>query len=501
MTESMNETEVKIPTVAIVGRPNVGKSSLFNVIIGRRLSIVHEMSGVTRDRVIAPASWNGKHFQLIDTGGLGTMGETRNVDVWDERIAEQVEAAVEGADVLVMVCNIQDGIVSLDQEVAEHLRSCGKKVLMVANKSDNPELENQSIEFSALGFGQVFPVSCTHRRGIEYLMDNVMEAIPQVKLMPVEREPFRIAVIGRPNVGKSSLVNALLGENRVIVSETAGTTRDSIDIDFELEYQKEKLPAKLIDTAGLRKKSKVDNAVEMFSVMRAQEAIERARLVLFMVEASPDGVTAQDRRIASIIEDSGKACVIVANKFDICRDDHKKKELLEELRYSLPGMTYAPVVFVSAKEKYNLDGLLDQVAQVMGLMEVKIPTSLVNRVLSDAFTRCSPPVSGLSPFRMFYAAMVSTEPPKFLIFVNDPKLCAQNYLVYLKNSLRHAFDFTGLPLVISLRARPKKVESIRTFRKKTSPANKPAAVPRKVGQGRISGKAKLAKKARAEKKR
>ena len=458
------ETEVrKIPTVAIVGRPNVGKSSLFNAIIRKRVSIVHEMCGVTRDRVVAPASWNGKHFQLMDTGGLGTLtGKTRNVDQWDERIGEQVEVALEGADILILVCNVQDGVVALDQEVAKRLHSYGSRVIVVPNKSDNPKLKSEASEFSKLGFKELIPVSSLHRINIELLLDQLVEDFDELAMPIDDRDIFRIAVVGRPNVGKSSLINALLGDERVIVSDVAGTTRDSVDIDFELEYKSEKLPASLIDTAGFRKRAKVRNVVEMFSIMRAKEAIERARLVLFLVEASPQGTTAQDRRIASMVEESGKGCVLVINKYDIQRDDHSKEDLLKEIRYSTPGMKYAPAVFISAKDKYNLDGLLDQTAEVMEQMDLRISTSMVNRVLNDAFDRLSPPVIGTSPLKFYYAAMVANEPPNFLMFVNNPKYCAANYLAYLKNALRSAFDFTGLPIIIMLRARPKKVASFHT---------------------------------------
>ena len=469
------ETEVrKIPTVAIVGRPNVGKSALFNAIIRKRVSIVHEMCGVTRDRVVAPASWNGKHFQLMDTGGLGTMtGKTRNIDQWDERIGEQVKVALEGADILIFVCNVQDGIVALDEEVAKRLRTYGSRVIIAVNKSDNPKLAEDAAQFSRLGFSELVPVSSLHRLNIDTLLDQLVEDFEELDMPEDEQEPFRIAVVGRPNVGKSSLINALLGDERVIVSDVAGTTRDSVDIDFELQYKSEKLPESLIDTAGFRKRAKVRNVVEMFSIMRAKEAIERARLVLFLVEASPDGTTAQDRRIASMVEESGKGCVLVINKYDTQRDEHRKEDLLKEIRYSTPGMKYAPAVFISAKDKYNLDGLLDQAAEVMEQMEIRISTSMVNRVLNDAFDRLSPPVVGNSPLKFYYAAMVANEPPNFLMFVNDPKYCAANYLAYLKNALRSAFDFTGLPIIIMLRARPKKVASFHTEGR--SPNGKPTS--------------------------
>lgn len=479
----LQKAENDLPVIAIVGRPNVGKSSLFNAIIGRRLSIVHEMPGVTRDRVIAPVVRGNHHFELIDTGGLGMLqGESRKVDVWDKRIADQVEAAIEGADVLIMVGNVVDGVVTLDQDVANKLRQSGKKILFAANKCDNPTLIDNAVEFMQLGFGKVYAVSCLHRTGINALVEEAIALLPRHKVKKTAEDDaqevpadaprkINIAVVGRPNVGKSSLINALLGEERVMVSDVAGTTRDAIDVDFTIRYQSSERPATLVDTAGLRKTAKVDNLVEYFSVMRAKTAIEKADLVLFVVESSPDGVTAQDKRIASMIQTAGKGCVIVANKFDLFKSEYKVKQLQEELRYSLPGMTYSPVVFVSAKDKANLDGLLDQVAEVMEQLEVKIPTGILNRVLADAFVQNTPPVVGSAPLRMFYASMAGMMPPKIVIFVNNPKFCADNYLAFLKNVLRRSFDLTGLPIEIELRARPKKIESIRTER---APIRKPA---------------------------
>ncbi len=488
--ETTENKEKRMPVVAIVGRPNVGKSSLFNAIVGRRVSIVHEQPGVTRDRVVAPASWHGKHFQLIDTGGLGNItGAKKMADIWDAGIREQVEAAIEGADVLIFVCNVQDGIVSLDREVTDRLRGIGKKVLLAANKCDNPTLESESLIFSELGFDKIYPVSCLHRKGVDRLLDNALDDFESLE-ESAKPEPFRIAVVGRPNVGKSSLVNWMLGEERVMVSEIAGTTRDSIDIDFEIKYKGEMLPAALIDTAGLRKRSKIDNVVELFSMMRTEEALKRAQLVLFLVETSKDGVTSQDRKIAASIVESGKGCIIVSNKFDLCKDedeDVKQKQLIEEIRYTLPHLSYAPVVFTSVLRKYNMNALLDQIAEVMAQMEVKIPTSLVNKILLDAFARNSPPVVGVAPLKLYYCSMIGSEPPKFLLFVNQPVYCADNYLIFLKNCLRQAFDFTGLPIVVELRARPKKVASIRTERT-TDKFRKPVGKTDKRNEKKTIGK-------------
>ena len=480
-----------MPVVAIVGRPNVGKSSLFNAIIGTRLSIVHEMPGVTRDRITAPATHNGRRFELVDTGGLGMrFGETKNVDMWDERIAQQVNSALEDADVLILVTNVQDGIMPLDEEVVQKIRSCGKPVIVAANKSDNPKLAQQAVEMESLGLDSVIPVSCLHRSGIGDLLDKVVSKFAAVsgensaddgEAEEKNNEPVRIAVVGRPNVGKSSLVNALLGEDRVMVSDVAGTTRDAIDVDFAIKYRGEECPAVLIDTAGLRKKAKVQGAVEMFSVMRAKSAIERARIVLFVTEASIDGVTAQDRRIAGMIEESGKACVLVVNKIDTC-SDYPKSEIVKQIRYSLPGMSYAPLVLISAEKHRHLDMLLDQISQVMEQLELRIPTSVVNQLIYDAIERTTPPVIGHAPLRFYYGSQVATEPPKFLLFVNDKKYCAPNYLTYLRNSIRSAFDFTGLPIIIELRSRPKTIVS------KHTPSRPVSGRPAKPGRKKSTPK-------------
>lgn len=495
----MSQYEVKLPTVVIVGRPNVGKSALFNAIIGRRLSIVHEQSGVTRDRLAAPVSWRGRNFLLIDTGGLGNFSQKRS-DMWDKAIAAQVEAAVEDADLLLLVANVQEGIVPLDEEVTARLRASGKPILMVPTKADNNTLDHAAEEFTRLGFDKVYPVSALHRRGIGNMLDSILRhiAAPEAGELPEKPEPFKIAVIGRPNVGKSSLVNALLGEERVMVSEVPGTTRDSVDIELTMRYRDETVPVQLIDTAGLRRRSKVDTAVEVFSAMRAADAIKRADLVIFVVEASPGGLTAQDRKISSMIQESRKACIIAANKYDICSDT-AGKQLLDELRYTLPGMDYAPVDFISALKGRNIRNLIDRIAEVRAQAEMKIPTAVLNRVVNDAFERNSPPAAGPTAFRFYYATMAGNNPPRFVLFVNRKELCTDNYLAYLRNYLRQAFDLTGLPIVIELRPRPKTVESFRTVRKPTyaraarAARKTPIRTPKTVNRG-TKGKVKNRKK-------
>lgn len=453
--------KIKLPTIAIVGRPNVGKSSLFNAIVGRRVAIVHEACGVTRDRLVAPTSWDGRHFMVVDTGGIGTYtGQEKGTDIWDLVIRRQAEAAIEGADVLILVVNVQDGVMPLDLEVAKYLHASGKRIFLAVNKVDDPVHENQVSEFNRLGYKDIYPVSCLHRRGVDMMMDDVLSEVTAPTLLDKGLEPFKIAVIGRPNVGKSSLINSLLGEERVIVSDIAGTTRDSIDIDFKMEFNGEMMPVHLIDTAGLRKKARLKDAIEMFSVMRTEEAIKRSNLVLFMVEAKHDGVTAQDRKISSIIQESGKPCLIVANKWDIC-DEQNQKMVMEEIRYSMPGMDYAPVVFTSARTRFNLGKLLDYVGEVRRQTEIAVPTSVVNKVLEDALAKHSPPVVGKTRLKIYYGTMVGSEPPTFLLFVNKKENCADNYLSYLVNFFRASFGMTGLPLAVRLKERPKTIPSIR----------------------------------------
>lgn len=417
---------------------------------------MHPESGVTRDRIVAPSQWKGGTFQLIDTGGLGLFGgERKKAGEWDIPIRQQVDTAVESADALIFATDVLDGVTPLDHEIAKSLRRSGVPVFLVVNKVDNAKQEEQAEVFMELGFDKILCVSSLHRRGIREVLEAIFAEIPAPEPLGGADQRFKIAVAGRPNVGKSSLVNALFGMDRVLVSEKAGTTRDAIDIECEFTSEAETLPVTLIDTAGLRKKSKVDGAIEKYSVIRAEDSLKRAQLILFVVEASGEGVTAQDRRVAQTIQDSKKGCVIVANKWDAC-SSRKKDSVEKEIRHTMPFMGYAPVIFCSAKENLDLDKVVDAAMEVRKQMSVGANTALVNQVIADATTHYSAPVVKNKPFKIYYGTMASGNPPRFILFVNDPKLCAPSYLNYLNNYFRKSFDLTGLPIQITLRARKRK---------------------------------------------
>lgn len=455
--DTLSDVRSALPAIAIVGRPNVGKSSLFNAILKRRQAIVHFDSGVTRDRVSASGVFDSCRFTLFDTGGLGMYrGESKGVGFWDKMIENQVNAAISSADVILFVVDAQAGLNPLDEGIAARIRTCGKKVLLAANKSDNREFELHSSEFAALGFDPVYPVSCLHRLGIDALMTDAVAGLPRVPEGKKMRRPLKLAVLGRPNVGKSSIVNRMLGEERVIVSDVPGTTRDSIDTDFTLRCRDEIVPARIIDTAGLRKRSKVDGAVEQYSMMRAAQSLEDCDIVLFVIEASVGAATSQDKTIARMIEESGKGCIIVCNKWDIRADGKKAQEILDEIRFTLPQMKYAPVVFTSAKSGYNFDALYEAIAQVRGQMSLKISTSMLNRVVQDAVARNLPPVVGTKPLKIYYGTMTGTTPPRAVLFVNKTSYCADSYRTYLVNYFRKTFGFVGFPVFIRLQERERR---------------------------------------------
>ncbi|MBN1863298.1 MAG: ribosome biogenesis GTPase Der [Victivallales bacterium] len=446
----------KIPTVVIVGRPNVGKSSLFNLMVGRRKAIVHEESGVTRDRIISMAAFKGRIFQVADTGGLGVFSsETKRLGQWDAGIRAQVETALESADMIVFVTEASAGMTPLDNDIARHLMTSGKPCYVASNKSDTPALDLMAQDFAACGAEAIFPISCLHRRGIGELLSAMVTRIEAPRAGDECSTPLNIAVVGRPNVGKSSLVNRLLGEDRMMVSDIPGTTRDAVDARFDLEFRGERISAVLVDTAGLRKKGRADSAVEIFSIMRSESAVKRSDIVLLVLDASEGKVTAQDKKIASMVEASGKGCIIVANKFDLCHGADKIT-LIEALRNSLKFLRYTPIILSSAVGDRHFDKLSEQIAILKNQMNLKVPTPVLNKLLSDVCGRTPPPPStGGRSLKIYYGTMTDSTPPHFILFVNDPKLCTQSYMQYIKNSLHDSLGITGWPVTLSLKRREK----------------------------------------------
>lgn len=441
-----------LPTVAIVGRPNVGKSALFNRLVGRRQAIVHESEGVTRDRVTSVANHEGKRFLAVDTGGLGVYKDETGVDLFNHLIREQLLVAVETADRVILVVDAQAGMMPLDQEVAALLREHNKSVILAANKADNQHLEEGVLnEFGRLGFRPMVPISCLHDTHIDRLLDFATEGFPA---MPAGEaaEPLKVAIIGRPNVGKSSIVNYLLGEKRVIVSEVAGTTRDAIDVPLILQHEGKDLPVTLIDTAGIRARGKIRLAVEHFSVARSEAAIRRADVVVVVLDATSAG-TGQDKKICQLVMDAGKACIMLANKWDLASQSMKQKELQEKIDDEMPFMTFARVMTCCATSGYNLKQLFPALLELSKQLDAKLPTSVVNKVLHDAMQRLPPQGTGHGTLKVYYALHEGNRPPKFILFVNRKKAAVANYLSYLENQIRRAFGMEGMPIAIELRER------------------------------------------------
>ncbi|ETT44117.1 MULTISPECIES: ribosome biogenesis GTPase Der [Paenibacillus] len=426
------------PVVAIVGRPNVGKSTIFNRLIGDRLAIVEDKPGITRDRIYGVSDWNGKSFSVIDTGGIEIDGE----DAILKSIRVQAELAIEEADVIVFMCEAKSGLTSSDEEVAQILFRSGKPIVLAINKVDNMKRTEDIYEFYTLGIGDPIGISGSHGTGIGDLLDAVVERLPDKVDEEYDEDVIRVALIGRPNVGKSSLVNAILGEERVIVSDVAGTTRDAIDTPFERDGQR----YVLIDTAGMRKRGKVYENTEKYSVMRAMKAIERADVVLVVINGE-EGIIDQDKHIAGYAHDAGKASVFVVNKWDAIEKDDKTMQNFERnIRDHFLFMSYAPVVFLSALTKQRLQKLLPVVQHVAQQHALRITTHLVNDVVSDAVAINPPPTDKGRRLRINYVTQVATKPPTIVVFVNDPSLMHFSYERYLENKLRAAFNFEGTPI-------------------------------------------------------
>lgn len=432
------------PTVAIVGRPNVGKSTIFNRIVGERISIVEDVAGVTRDRIYSSANWLSHDFNVIDTGGI---------DIGDEPFLEQIrlqaEIAIDEADVIIFLVNGREGVTDADEQVAKILYKTKKPVVLAVNKVDNPEMREMIYDFYALGFGDPYPVSGSHGLGLGDLLDAVAAHFPVVQADEEDDDIIRFCLIGRPNVGKSSLVNALLGEERVIVSDVAGTTTDAIDTTYEYEGQ----TYKIIDTAGMRKKGKVYENMEKYSVLRALKAIDRSDVVLIVLNGE-EGIREQDKRIAGYAEEAGKGVIIVVNKWDaVEKDDKTMNKFTTEIRENFQFLDYAPITFVSAKTKQRVNGLFEQINMISENHALRIQSSVLNEVIEDAVARNPAPTDKGRRLRIYYVTQVAIKPPTFVVFVNEPELMHFSYERFLQNRLREAFGFEGTPIRLITRAR------------------------------------------------
>ena len=432
------------PTVAIVGRPNVGKSTFFNYIVGTRISIVEDVPGVTRDRVYADASWKNREFTLIDTGGI----EPESDDIIISQMREQANIAMQVADVVVFLTDIKQGVTAQDQEIALMLKKSKKPVVLVCNKADNyGKTANEIYEFYNLGLGDPYPVSSTNVIGIGDVLDAIYEHFPEDDGENDEDEIIKVAVIGKPNVGKSSLINKILGENRVIVSDIAGTTRDAIDTPFENDKGK----FVFIDTAGIRRKSKVNENIEKYSVMRTILAVERADVCLLMIDAN-EGVTEQDTKIAGEAHEAGKGIIIVVNKWDEIEKETGtletyKKEVYNRLSY----LSYAPIIFISAKTGQRVDKIFEMIVSVANNNAMRVSTSVLNDVINEAIAVVQPPTDKGKRLKIFYGTQASTKPPTFVIFVNNKDLFHFSYERYLVNQIRSNFGMQGTPIRVIVR--------------------------------------------------
>ena len=439
------------PTVAIIGKPNVGKSTFFNYIVGSRISIVEDTPGVTRDRVYAESNWRGRTFTVVDTAGI----EPESDDIIISQMREQAKIAIEIADVIVFLTDVKQGVTAADEEIATLLRKSKKPVVLVCNKADNMGRDkNEIYEFYNLGMGEPYPVSAANALGIGDVLDAIYDNFPEKDENEEDDGRIKVAVIGKPNVGKSSLINKILGENRTIVNNIAGTTRDAIDTEYENEYGK----YVLIDTAGIRRKSKVSESIEKFSIMRTLLAIERADVCLMMIDAT-EGVTDQDAKIAGEAHEAGKGIIIVVNKWDEYEKEtgtleKYKKEIYAKLSY----LSYAPVIFISAKTGQRVDKLFNMINNVAEQNAMRISTAMLNQVINEAIAIVQPPTDKGKRLKILYGTQVSTKPPTFVIFVNNKELFHFSYERYLVNQIRKEFGLEGTPVRMIAREKREKGE-------------------------------------------
>jgi GTP-binding protein len=441
---------MKLETVAIVGRPNVGKSALFNRIVGRPVAIVADRPGVTRDRHTALAEWGGRRFWLVDTGGFEEEAEAEDEASLRHQMQSQVRLAVEEAARIILTVDGKAGLLPADRQVAKMLHKSGKPVWLAVNKVDTPALEGRALDFVSLGFEEPVAVSALHGLGVDELLDRVCQGMEKTEEEPAgPDEALRIAIVGRPNVGKSSMVNQFLGREAMVVNDLAGTTRDAVDTEFLFKGK----PYVLVDTAGLRQKGRIADEVEKYSTVRALRAIKDCDVAVLVLDAK-EGVTEQDERIGGLIQEAGRGCVLAVNKWDLVeKDDKTFNACLEDLRRRLPFLDYAPVVFVSAKTRQRLPNLMELAAHVGEQHAMRISTGVLNRALEDIVTEMPPPTRHGKPLKVFFLSQTGVKPPAFALFVNDPKLLHFSYMRAVKNRLRSRFGFEGTPLFVMLRRR------------------------------------------------
>ncbi len=433
--------------VAIVGRPNVGKSTLFNLLANKRISIVEDTPGVTRDRLYATAEWLDKEFMMVDTGGI----ETTNNDVIAVSVRQQAEIAIKEADVILFVCDARTGITNEDQEVANILRRSKKPIVLVVNKADSPKQEMGIFEFYNLGIGEPVPISAANHLGLGDMLDAVVEKFPPAVANSEDQDEdeIKVALIGRPNVGKSSIFNCLVGQERSIVSDVAGTTRDAIDTPVKIGEQK----YLFIDTAGMRRKARIDEPIEKYSVIRSLRAVDRSDVILMVIDAV-EGVTEQDKKIVGYVHEAGKGVILVVNKWDLYKKDNSSTlRYTEELRKELVFLQYAPVVYVSALTKQRIHRLPEVISYVAEQNAMRISTSVLNQVITDATAINPPPTDKGKRLKILFSTQVKTKPPTFVIFVNYPEIMHFSYQRYLENKLRESFGFEGTPLNLIIRAK------------------------------------------------
>ena len=435
------------PVVAVVGRPNVGKSTLFHKVIGRRIAIVEDTPGVTRDRIYAETEWNGIEFAIIDTGGI----EPDSEDIILSQMRQQAEIAMDTADVILFLVDGKDGLTSADREVANMLRRRGREVILVVNKIDSHKLPDDFYDFYELGLGEPIPISAANMLNFGDLLDEIVDAFPKEQYEE-EEDVIKIAVIGKPNVGKSSLINELVGENRVIVSPIAGTTRDSIDTPFEKDGDR----YMLIDTAGIRRKSKVTEDIERYSVIRAVAAIERSDVALLMIDAA-EGITEQDKKIAGVAHEAGKGIIVVVNKWDlIAKETNTMRDFKRKIEAEFPFMTYAPSVFISVKDHQRIDNVINMAKYVAETRAMRVPTGQLNALLQDAMMMKQPPSDKGKRLRIYYVTQVGIKPPLFSFKINSRPLMHFSYARYLENKIREGFGFEGTSIKFVFREKGEK---------------------------------------------